>query len=686
MQPGQDINDRVAKLAAQGHELATRQESGMSETPLSNLFNELRAGKRAQAVEIALVGLDPDSVPRVLASLLGQDYPLCRVVIPDRLGYSEIHLREHGFLLEVGAERLEFELADDLLKAIELSRAAGEAQANLWSDPVRLSLQAPAGRSGVVLLVPDSLDSLTNKPALLSVIASRADFLMIAGQSNHQLTQQAKLTLGNLVDGLGGVQCVITDETPARANARVEPSWLKWPKSAYTVATHTLAEPDSTPLLPFLDSASPLAVFKDYLCSQRNVNQVEETLMLLDESLQADIDHLANRLRLAESGATAGPAALAGFADPDSRPLGEDLRNRIQEDLDTIKKNREDAAKRAMLPGGELLIRLTEICDTLEVTDIEQDRRDTAIKLSLSDHQLSEITAALQQEVKRVVLGDLSVIDETVDATREEAQAQLESTLGTRTRLHLDPIDRSGWWDSIVTLARPEIRYRAEMPVITFGKRFSEARGGLSLIMIAAGMLTGLQAFVSKETLQSLRTGLYSLMIPVLLGGLIWTFVSVRKRDRTTLQKELDRLREGVLAELRKVAGELLRVQGTQIASLLGRISKQLNAQAGDVLKKHESSARNAREQEAQRARERNRGIEQRSREKSQQRSELSRLKSSVPEIRRMLSDWLRILTTPASAAPALAAGATIPAFASTPSAVWIPTVAPSPSRFIPPS
>ena len=175
-------------------------------------------------------------------------------------------------------------------------------------------------------------------------------------------------------------------------------------------------------------------------------------------------------------------------------------------------------------------------------------------------------------------------------------------------------------------------------------------------------------------------------MIPVLLGGLIWTFVSVRKRDRTTLQKELDRLREGVLAELRKVAGELLRVQGTQIASLLGRISKQLNAQAGDVLKKHESSARNAREQEAQRARERNRGIEQRSREKSQQRSELSRLKSSVPEIRRMLSDWLRILTTPASAAPALAAGATIPAFASTPSAVWIPTVAPSPSRFIPPS
>ena len=686
MHPGQDINDRVAKLAAQGHELATRQESGMSETPLSNLFNELRAGKRAQPVEIALVGLDPDSVPRVLAALLGQDYPLCRVVIPDRLGYSEIHLCEHGFLLEVGAERREFDLADDLMKAIELSRATGEAQSNLWSDPVRLSVQAPAGRSGVVLLVPDSLDSLTNKPALLSVIASRAGFLVIAGQSNHQLTQQAKLTLGNLVDALGGVQCVITDEAPAPAHALAETSWLKWPKSPYTVATHTLAEPASPPLLPFLDSASPLAVFKDYLCSQRNVNQVEEILGLLDESLQADLDQLANRLRLAESGASAGSAALAGSADLDSRPLGDDLRNRIQEDLDTIKKNREDAAKRAMLPGGELLTRLTEISDTLQVADIEQDRRDAVIKLSLSDNKLSEITEALQQEVKRGVLGDLAVIDETVDATREETQAQLESALGTRTRLHLDPIDRSAWWDSIVTLARPEIRYRAEMPVITFGKRFSEARGGLSLIMIAAGMLTGLQAFVSKETLQSLRTGLYSLMIPVLLGGLIWTFVSVRKRDRATLQKELDRLREGVLAELRKVAGELLRIQGTQIASLSGRISKQLNGQVADLLKKQDNTARNAREQEAQRARERNRGIEQRSREKSQQRSELSRLRSSVPDIRRMLNDWLRVLTTPATTAPALSVGSSMPAFAAAPPASWIPTVAPSPSRFVPPS
>ncbi|MFM2243614.1 MAG: hypothetical protein RLZ97_2470, partial [Verrucomicrobiota bacterium] len=273
-------------------------------------------------------------------------------------------------------------------------------------------------------------------------------------------------------------------------------------------------------------------------------------------------------------------------------------------------------------------------------------------------------------------------IDETVTATREELENQLESTLGLRTRLHLDPIDRSAWWDSVVSLARPEIRYRSEMPIVTLGKRFSEARGGLSLVMVAGGLLTGLQAFVDPETLKSIKVGLYALMIPVLVGGLIWTFVSVKKRDRVTLDKELDRLREGVLSELRKVANELLRVQATQISTLLGRISKQLNSQAADLLKKHETQTKGAREEETRKARERNKGIEQRSREKTQQRTELARLRTSIGEIRRSLADWLRGLNTPArpALAPAPAAGA-VP-----PSPSRINTVPPSPSRINPPS
>jgi hypothetical protein len=227
-------------------------------------------------------------------------------------------------------------------------------------------------------------------------------------------------------------------------------------------------------------------------------------------------------------------------------------------------------------------------------------------------------------------------------------------------------------------MARPEIRYRSEMPVITFGKRFSEARGGLSVIMVAGGLLTGLQAFVDADTLKSIKTGLYSLMIPMLLGGLIWTFVSVKKRSRITLEKELDRLQDGVLAELRKVSGELLRIQAGQITSLLGRISKQLNTQAADILKKYESQSKGVRDEEARRARERNKGIEQRSREKTQQRAELSRLKTSVGDIQRLLAEWLRGLNSPVKAAPSV--GGALP------SPSRVASVPPSPSRILPPS
>lgn len=688
MQFNHDITDRVQKLAAQGQDIAARQEAGMSETPLTNMFGELRSGKVARPLEIALVGLDEESVPKVLSTLLGQDYPLCRVVVPDRLGYTEIHLRESGFIFESGNERREFDQADGLLKALESSRSSGESASASWSDPMRVSMKAPAGRSGVILLVPTSLECLGSKPALLSIIATRASFLVLAGKSGHQLDADAKLTLNSLLENFAGYQCVITDEAPVPAAERSKIGWLSWPGQAYAFPAHFIAAQDSPPFLPFLETASPQAGFKDYLAAQQSTAQIDETLSLLDESLQTELDQLANRMRLMESGVSGGTTATAG--EGDTRQAGEDIKNRLQDDLEAVKKNREDAAKRALLVDGDLYKSLNKISEGLRVDDIEKTPKETVIKLALSEDKQNEITEALRQEVRAVVMNDLAVIDETVAATREEVEAQLEKTLGLRTRLHIDPIDRTAWWDSVVSMARPEIRYRSEMPVVTFGKRFSEARGGLSLVMVAGGLLTGLQAFVDPETLKSIKTGLYTLMIPVLLGGLVWTFVSVKKKDRLTLEKELDRLREGVLAELRKVSNELLRVQAGQISALLGRISKQLNTQASDLLKKHESQTKGARDEDARRARERNKGIEQRSREKTQQRTELTRLKNSVGDIRRMLGDWLRGLNTPARPAPLPAAGGVPPSPSRVgsvpPSPSRVAAVPASPSRINPPS
>lgn len=679
MQFNHDVTDRLLKLSAQGQEIAARQEAGMSETPLTQLFASLGKTRSAAPIEIALVGLDDESVPFVLSRLLGEDYPLCRVVVPDRLGFTEVHLRESGYIFESGNDRREFDQPDGLLKALEASRSATDTPPSSLSDPMRVSMKAPAGRSGVILLVPSSLQCLADKPALLSVIATRASFLVLAGRSDQSLDAAARSAIASLLENLAGFQCFITDESPVAPADRSKIPWLNWPGPAHAFPAHFAASPDSPPFLPFLDPDGPQAGFRHYLAAQQSTAQLDDALGLLDDSLQSELDQLASRMRLMDSG-VAGPGASAG--DFDARQIGEEIKTRLQEDLDAIKKNREDAAKRSLLVDGDLYKSLHRISEGLRVDDIDKTRKETVIKLALAEDKQTEITDALRNEMRAIVMGDLGMIDETVTATREELESQLESTLGLRTRLHLDPIDRSAWWDSVVSLARPEIRYRSEMPIVTLGKRFSEARGGLSLVMVAGGLLTGLQAFVDPETLKSIKVGLYALMIPVLVGGLIWTFVSVKKRDRVTLDKELDRLREGVLSELRKVANELLRVQATQISTLLGRISKQLNSQAADLLKKHETQTKGAREEETRKARERNKGIEQRSREKTQQRTELARLRTSIGEIRRSLADWLRGLNTPARPVPG-----TVPATGTVPpSPSRINTVPPSPSRINPPS
>ena len=68
----------------------------------------------------------------------------------------------------------------------------------------------------------------------------------------YDLFKDAKLTLTSLLENLGGLQCVVTDEAPVPADARAKISWLNWQQAGYNVPAHYLAMPAESPFLPFL--------------------------------------------------------------------------------------------------------------------------------------------------------------------------------------------------------------------------------------------------------------------------------------------------------------------------------------------------------------------------------------------------------------------------------------------------
>ena len=49
------------------------------------------------------------------------------------------------------------------------------------------------------------------------------------------------------------------------------------------------------------------------------------------------------------------------------------------------------------------------------------------------------------------------------------------------------------------------------------------------------------------------------ILLPVFIWGLVWTFVSFKKGKQHLLDKEMEKLRDGIFQELRKVLADIIR-------------------------------------------------------------------------------------------------------------------------------
>ena len=113
-----------------------------------------------ESLTVVLVGLETQATSAALALLLGQEYHVFRVAVPQRVGYTEITLQENGYSVERGAVRKDFEEVSAFVAALQQEDIIQTGNTSNWMDPLRLRLASPTIRRGLRLLVPDSIRGL----------------------------------------------------------------------------------------------------------------------------------------------------------------------------------------------------------------------------------------------------------------------------------------------------------------------------------------------------------------------------------------------------------------------------------------------------------------------------------------------------------------------------------------------
>ncbi|MFU8848483.1 MAG: hypothetical protein ACNA77_07175 [Opitutales bacterium] len=625
-------------------EIAAEIEAGRAATPFQKALKALTPIEVDAPIRVALLADSSAALHSLLSEIVGHDYNVCTVVVPSRLGYSEIFLQERGFALDDGTGPRDFPDVDSFLRALESSQVLPGVNSDT-SEPIRFKLMGPAQLSGLCLLVPQSLDSLLRKPALLSTLTDQADWVFLAGGEAGVLTEDQRQAVQLVLDHVTGLQNVLITTPPSHLSAAEKaPSASSAPAGA-AVWHHGwrvglslgLVRQGSDRLRERLSMlTSPKSELRSYLVEVRLWRQLESTIQLMEEELAQASRSLNNHLHLAREGLLS-----SGDAAQNLRKAGETLRARLAEDGESLLKATEREAKSALGVDGSATRRLREAAQALTVEDIEQTSGEAAIRLTLdarASHQLSELVETIAQTR---LTAELKQIHEGFECSVRDAEAALEQATGLRHRLPCDLPDEVALRATLVA-TRPELRYRGEMPKATLGARFGSARQLIMGLMIAGTLVGGIGVLTGDASPGGGPRALISaIMLPMLVLGFLWTYISFRKKERLTLVKELDKLHEGVATELRRVLQDIFRDQQAALAAALQRAQRSVQTEVETALEKTAQLRQREIEDARKRQAEQERSVEQRSARLRHLAQQLLTVKPNLTQARELQAQWL---------------------------------------------
>jgi hypothetical protein len=622
---------RTTAEAAQA--IAAELEAGRAVSPFQEKLGQL-AGEPVIPVRAAVIAAQPEVMHALLSEIIGHDYNVCKVVVPSRLGFSEVLLQERGFLLDTGAGAREFDDAGSFLSALQQTHALQQSE-NDSLEPLRLKLKGPTHLNGLCLLVPHSLDAMQRKPALLSTLADQADWVFLAGEQATTFSAEERATIQLVLENVTGLQNVMQPpaaDAPPPARPPVE-WWKDW-KVTLSLGLVRLGTELLRKRLSLL--TAPDSELRQYLVESRLLRQLDMTLGLMVEETQQEQRKLGTRLSLTREGLTGADS------QPDLRKSAEAIRSKFNDELDSLVKAAEREAKAALQADGESARQLRAAATTLTADDIDQVEGEATIKLTLAPAATARLTETVLGLARQRLATDLRQIQEGVECSVRDAKKAIETATGARPAVSLDLPDESALWETISSLARPEIRYRGEMPRATLGARFNAARQVIMGMLILGTLLGGVAVLTGEEGGgQNLRTYLTAFMLPMLVVGFLWTYVSFRKKERLTLEKEVEKLQDGVLAELRRVLQELHREQMTILSGALQKAARAVQQQLDGTFEKLDKQRQREAEDARRRQTDQQRSMDQRIARMRQFAGQIATLQTNLKEAERVRAKWL---------------------------------------------
>lgn len=582
-------------LAQEGQTLGLAMERGQATSPLAEHFAAIQDDYLRSPLTVALVAFDEEARSETVAWLLGEDYRVVSMRVSDLPGLVEIRLSDQGYSLEsYNGRRAEFDSLSGFLEA--LARDGDPAPEQEAADLLRsfkVSLAAAPESQGITLLLPESLTATSRSPLLANALNARSHLLLVAVSVDATPDADAMEMLAHLTEGIGAMRPVSMAQAAGHRNAW----WHPLERSdGLLLAPVVLSGSDATP--PF---APPFDAIRAGLLLGTQARRLHFAAQALHERHEQE-------LRLAQ----ARRAREERTARPDSAPENilrrpvEDARSRLQDDLAGLAKSLVDTSRRSLLPDGAVSQAVKDQLDALRSDDLAQETGQKMIRLRLSDDFQASLQRALRKAMKEELRRDLITLRDGQDALRHSLESLLETATGNPVSLALAPPSESDAWATMGELVKVEIRYRGEMPRRGFLQRLGEGRRAVFAVMMILSLVGSMIGFSWRGL------GAVGLVFLLMFAGVvIHTYRAWKREDSDKLDGELDRVREQLTTECRRIATEVQREKQQRLGEQLEQSKRSLTRRLDELLRDRLQSDQEQIAEQRERARLRLRKLDQ---------------------------------------------------------------------------
>jgi hypothetical protein len=174
----------------------------------------------------------------------------------------------------------------------------------------------------------------------------------------------------------------------------------------------------------------------------------------------------------------------------------------------------------------------------------------------------------------------------------------------------ITPPSESEIWTRVGELISVEVRYRSEMVKRGIFQRLGQGR---SAVMAGMMILSLVGRFVGLSWQRVGAIGL--LFLIAFIGVVLYTYKSWKAEDQEKFDTELTRIREQLLVEIRKVAGEAQREKQSRLGEFLEATKRAIQIRIDDVSRETQQREQAKQLELRERVRVRQRKLEQQMRD-----------------------------------------------------------------------